>query len=354
VQAAALLGAHRAVVEVEVQVADPRVLLVGDLAEGVPRRPPRVDRYGDLRRVELWAREGERPRGGELEERLPRRVAAPEVRDPNRAVDRRPADRAGALGDDLPGMAAQRLLSLDAEEMELRALDRVEDPRVPFGGADLADHTVGAVRAPIDRADSLAHQRARPTCHHRGAKRGRGGRAVGDPADRLHERLDRSAADLVAIQAALADLARTERARGPHIAGVEVAVGLEHRHAPLAPPKLDRPVQRRRAPVAPRAGVHDQTTMPRPDRLRDQPLQHRAHDQLRAMLTDRRLHRRGRVDHRDRHLVTELGQRDPRPLTEAVVRRHQEENPHHTSPRCSSIGRRSSISCSETCLSFRT
>jgi hypothetical protein len=237
-------------------------------------------------------------------------------------------------------MAAQRLLSVDAEEVELPALDRVEDSRVPFAGADLADHAVGAVCAPIDRADVLAHQRARPPCHRRDVVRGRGGRAVGDPADRLHERLDRSAADLVAIQAALPDLARTEGARGPHIAGVELAVGLEHRHAPLAHPELDCPVQRRRHPVAPRTGVHDQATMPRPDRLGDQPLQHRAHDQLRAMLADRRLHRRARVDHRDRHLVTELGQRDPRPLTEAVVRRHEEENPHHTSPSCSSISER--------------
>ena len=333
-QASALLGAHRAVVEVEVQVADAGVLLVGDLAEGVPRGQRRVDRHGDLRRVELGAREGERPRGRELEEGLLWRVAALEVRDPDGAVDGRSADRAGALGDDLARTAAQYPLVMDAEEMELRALDRVEHPGVALGGADLADHAVGALRVPVDRADGLAHQRARPAGHSRGVELGRFA-AVDDPAHRLHERLDRGAADLVAIEAALPDLARAEVACGPHSAGVELAVGLEHRHPPLAHPELDRPVQRRRSAVAPRTRVHDQTAMPGPDRLGDQLLQHRAHDQLRAVLADRRLHRGGRVDHRDRHVVAELGQRDPGSLTEAVVRRHEEQDPQR--PRVTTI-----------------
>ena len=129
---------------------------------------------------------------------------------------------------------------------------------------------------------------------------------------------------------------RVRKVRVAHtVAGVELAVGLEHRHAPLAHPELDRPVQRRRSPIAPRAGVHDQAAMAGPDRLGDQLLQHRAHDQLRAVLADGRLHRGGRVDHRDRHVVAELGQRDPGALTEAVVRRHQEEDPQR--PRVSAI-----------------
>ena len=327
VQAAALLGAHRAVVEVEVQVADARVLLVGDLAEGVPRRQRRVDRHGDLRRVELGAGEGERPRGRELEERLRRRVAALEVRDPDRAVDGRPADRAGALGDDLSRAAAQRPLVVDAEEMELRALDRVEDPRVALGGADLADHAVGAVA-------TASRSRGRPgsSAGAPGRSRARGGRA------RAGRRRRRSCPS-----PPRAPRSRRGGPRGgtgcscrPRACGrcawprpspaSTLAVGLEHRHAPLAHPELDRPVQRRRSAVAPRAGVHDQAAMAGPDRLGDQLLQHRAHDQLRAVLADRRLHRGGRVDHRDRHVVAELGQRDPGALTEAVVRRHEEED----------------------------
>ena len=102
-------------------------------------------------------------------------VAALEVRDPDRAVDGRPADRAGALGDDLARAAAQRPLVVDAEEMELRALDRVEHAGVALRGADLADHAVGAVRVPVDRADVLAHQRASAAGHAR-RHRGRAGR----------------------------------------------------------------------------------------------------------------------------------------------------------------------------------
>ncbi len=45
------------------------------------------------------------------------------------------------------------------------------------------------------------------------------------------------------------------------------------------------------------------------------------------VLVDRRLHRGGRVDDRDRHLVAQLGQRDPRALAEAVVGRDEEEDP---------------------------
>ena len=121
---------------------------------------------------------------------------------------------------------------------------------------------------------------------------------------------------------------RARKARVAHtVAGVELAVGLEHRDAPCRRAELDRPVQRRRPAVAPRARVHDQAAMLRPDRLRDHRLEHRADDQLRAVLVHGRLHRGGRVDDGDRHLVAQLGQRDPRALAEAVVSRYEEEHP---------------------------
>ena len=301
VQAPALLGAHRAVVEVEVQVADARVLLVGDLAEGVPRGAAarRSARGPPARRTAGRARASARVAGSlkNVSVGVSRRLRCVIHTAPS-TVARQIAPVRWAMIS--PGAAAQRPLVVDAEEMELRALDRVEHPGVALRGADLADHAVGALRAPVDRADVLAHQRARPAGRpSRGPARAVLA-AVGDPAHRLHERLDRGAADLVAVQAALPDRARAEAARGPDLAGVELAARLEHGHPPLAHPELDRPVQRRRSPVAPRAGVHDQTAMRGPDRLRDQLLQHRAHDQLRAVLADRGLHRGGRVDHRDR------------------------------------------------------
>ena len=42
-----------------------------------------------------------------------------------------------------------------------RALDLVEDAGVALRGADLADHAVGGVRVPVDRADVLRHEHAR-------------------------------------------------------------------------------------------------------------------------------------------------------------------------------------------------
>ena len=64
---------------------------------------------------------------------------------------------------------------------------------------------------------SWRHQRARAG-RSRAGRRSRAARAraaVGDPAHRLHERLDRGAADLVAVQAALAGLARAGTCASP-------------------------------------------------------------------------------------------------------------------------------------------
>ena len=80
-----------------------------------------------------------------------------------------------------------------------------------------------------------------------------------DPLDRLDERFDRGVPDLVPVQAALAHASHRELACRPHTAGVRLAVGLEHRHPPVALAELDRPIQRGRSPVAPWTGVHDQT-----------------------------------------------------------------------------------------------
>jgi hypothetical protein len=70
-----------------------------------------------------------------------------------------------------------------------------------------------------------------------------GGAASGDLVDRLDERLDRDAAGLVAVEAALAHVARRKAAAGPDVAGVGFAVGLEHGHPPLLLAQLDRPVE---------------------------------------------------------------------------------------------------------------
>jgi hypothetical protein len=88
----------------------------------------------------------------------------------------------------------------------------------------------------------------------------------------------------VAIDAALAGRAHREDPRRPDVAGVGLLDGFEHRHAPLLRADLDGPVQRRRATVAARSGVHHQATVVSPHRLGDERLEHRTHDQLWLML----------------------------------------------------------------------
>ncbi len=166
-QASALLGAHGAVVEVEVQVADARVLLVEDLPVGVVRGQRRVDGCGELGDVELATRQAQSARRRELEERAVVLVSPLEVGDPHRAVHGRPADRAVALGDDLPQPPPQRLLAMNAEQVELYAVDRVEHAGVPLGGADLAHDRGGGVLGPVDRSIRLRHRRAQAAGHER-------------------------------------------------------------------------------------------------------------------------------------------------------------------------------------------
>ncbi len=118
--------------------------------------------------------------------------------------------------------------------------------------ADAADHGGRRVRAPVDRAVGLADQRPGPAGDARIAVVDRRGRpsAGGDGRDRVDDGVDRGAPDLVAVEAALACLARAERPRGPDVAAVDLAGRLEHRHAPLGHPELDRPVERGRPAIA--------------------------------------------------------------------------------------------------------
>ncbi len=317
-QAPALLRAHRAVVEVEAQIADLRVLLVDDLAEGVPVGQRGVDGHRDLGRVDRDAGEGERARRGEL-------VAhgSLEVGDPDGAVRRRAADRAVARGDDGAGLAAQPALAVDAEEVKRRRADRVEHAGVTLRGTQPAYDRVRRVGGPVDGAHLLGHERAVLAADpHAGRTR------LGDALHRFDDRLDRGAADLVAIQAALAGRPHGERPAGPDRPGVEVAVGLEDGDAPVAGTHLDGPVQRGGPAVPRRTGVHDQAAMRRPDGLRDELLEHRAHDEIGPVSRDRRLHRLGRVDHRHLDLVPELREGDPGALAEAVVSGGEEEDAH--------------------------
>ena len=236
--------------------------------------------------------------------------------------------------------------------------------------ADLAHHHLGAVHAPVDRTHVLAHQWPGLCGLGLALLPGLGPLAAGgDHADGLEQCVERGAADLVPVDAALARLAHRESAGRPHRSRIEYAVGLEHGYSPLAHGQLDRPVQRRWTAVTDRPRMHDQAAVPRPHRLWDQPLQERTHDQVGRLNVDGGLHLGGPVDDRDPDLVPELGEGDLGSLAQAVVRGDQEQDPqraqsrvqrcHRTpcslgiSPSCSSISRRSSIMLIETFLPSR-
>ena len=192
-QPPALPGAHGAVVEVEVQIADPRFLLIGDVAIAALK-------LGDVEPL-AGVRKGERR--WELDVGL-LRARLPKVGHPDGAIDRGPADRPMALRDDLARRAAKLLLAVDAEEMEVGTGDLVEDTRMTLGRPDLADDGVRRVRRPVDRANVLLHERPSLADYLRVTPIERARRlAVEGPLDRLDERVDRRAAHLVPVDAAL-------------------------------------------------------------------------------------------------------------------------------------------------------
>jgi hypothetical protein len=105
----------------------------------------------------------------------------------------------------------------------------------------------------------------------------------------------------------------------------------------VSTPSATTAVERRRAAVPDRARMNNEAAVLRVHRLRDDLREEGADDQLGPVRLDGGLHGRARVHHRHRHLMSELGQRDLRPLAQAVVRRDEEEDaetgPRHGHPR---------------------
>ena len=271
------------------------------------------------------ARQLQRARGRQLEA-----VRRLQVRDPHRAVDGRAAHGAVPRSDDLARPPTQRVLAVDAEQMERLAADAVEHARVALGGADPAHDDVGLLRRPVDRALRLPDQRPRAPGDARigVVERTRRDVAGGHVADRLHDGVDGRATHLVAVQAALARLAHRERTARPDVAAVHLVRRLQHRDAPAIGADLDRPVERRRAAVADRARVHDQAAVAIGDRGGDDRLEHRADDQLGPVAGDGGLHLEPGRDHRDGDLVALLAERDLRALAQAVVSGDEEQDAH--------------------------
>ena len=330
-QRVALPGAHRAVVEREVQHAYRPAFLVAD------RPPRRLVGFGAGRERQVrHPREplAEHLRGGELERGVRQRIDAREVRDPHGAVARAAQDRPVARRHDGARCRAreargERALGVGAEEAASDAQHLVAHARHAVGGADLPQHGGRGVARPVDRAVGLLHRRPQPSAHAgtRVVQRPRP-LAAPDAVDRFAHRRQGRLGDLVAVQAAFRGVAHGEGPRRPDVARVHLAVRLEHGDAPLALALLHRPVERRGAAVALDAGVHDEAAMPPPHRLGDRALEEGRDDELGRPERDRLLGDAVVDVELERELVAVARELRPEPLRQAVERVAEEQDAH--------------------------
>ena len=93
----------------------------------------------------------------------------------------------------------------------------------------------------------------------------RGERRIRRLGDDLTDQLDRGVSDRPVVHDALAPVrGQRERAGGPDRAGVHLLHRLQRGHPPLRRAGQQRPVQRRRPPIALRTRMHDDRPVPRP------------------------------------------------------------------------------------------
>jgi hypothetical protein len=130
-QATALAGAHRAAGEGELQVPHIAVLAVADLLVGAAARTRHQGRR-DLGHA--CQRSAQRERGGQFASSAATGCrAGAQLRNPDRPVGGRPADRAVSLRDDGAGLPAQVIVFVAADEKVLGAADHVQDARAGVG-----------------------------------------------------------------------------------------------------------------------------------------------------------------------------------------------------------------------------
>lgn len=214
------------------------------------------------------------------------------MRDPHRAVAGRAQDGAVALrehGAGGRGRGAQRGIAfrMRIEEAHVEAEHHVGDAGHAVGRADLAQHGRGVVGVPGDRAVRLLHERPRAAACLRESAQRRRLLAAPDLRERGEQRTHGGGRDLAAIQAALGGVAHRERHARPHVARVELAVGLEHGDAPLALAVHHRPVERRGAAIADDARVYDEAAHTPPHGLRNAALEERRDDEIGLPQRDR-------------------------------------------------------------------
>ena len=331
-QAAALTGVHGPAGERELQVTHITGLAVADLPVGAPAR-----RRGQRSR-DFWhaiQASAQRQGGRQLEgPRAAGRRTPAQLRDPDRPVGGRPADRAVAAGQDRPRLAPQVIFRVPADQVVLGAADYVQHARAGVGRAQLGQHRGSGLGLPVDRPVGLPAGRTALSPHAGTAvvQRLRPVPAASKPGHRQEHRLERGVGDFGAVHGTLRAAGHRELRAGPDVARVHLRVGLQHGNTPAPGTAHDRPVQRGRAAVTLGPGVNDKAGPRRPDVRRDRRSQHRRDDKVRVKAPDPFPHFLVPERQLDRHLVTAVGELGMRPLRHAVVGAGNKQDPHQRFP----------------------
>jgi len=230
-QAAALAGAHGPAGEGELQVADVAGFPVADLLVRAParRRHQRCGHLGNAgqRSAQCFA---QRHRGRQLEGlRAARGRAVAQLRDPDRPVGGGAADRPVPPGHDRPGLSAQLVFLVPADQVVLGAAEHVQDAGAGVGRPQFRQHRGGGIGRPVDPAVGLPAQRTALPGHVRAAvvQRLRPVAAGAEPGHGLQHRRYRGVRDLGAIRRALRAVRQRELGAGPDVTGVHLGVRLQ-------------------------------------------------------------------------------------------------------------------------------
>ncbi len=170
---------------------------------------------------------------------------------------------------------------MGAVKADRQAQHHVEHAGRAVGRMHLAQHCGGVVRGPVDGPIGLSHRRPGATPRRRLQRcRGLGLCARCQARQGQPQHRHGGLGDFVPVQAALGGLAHRKAHAGPHLAAVEIAVGLDGRHAPLGFAIQDGPVQRRGPAVARDAGVDNDAAVVLPHRVGDAALEEGSDDEL--------------------------------------------------------------------------
>ena len=308
-QGAAIVRRHGAVIEGKVQIGDGALQFAANPWIAIPLRQSR--NLG-----------GEHRARGQLD-RAGRRV--PRVPDPDDAVARCDCDGRSRARQRRARRTCEAVSFMCVEHERISPEENGRRAGRAVGGANFVQHCgdgVGreihaAILSPAGASEGLGRRRI-----------GLGAFAAPDHGDRLFDAGNRRAGCLAPIKARLRRGPHVEFAPRPNRTAVQFTRRLDQRDAPSPPSLEDGPVERRRAAIAARAGMHDQAKRARQHVRGNGPFEKRGDDEVGleqidgfagVCVVDVEL---------DRNAVTALTQFDMKSLRQAVERMADEQDFH--------------------------